>query len=84
MISIDWLRRPATACAVGLLIGASAATAAEDASRWDGDTRSAVRLIAGSQPAGAALVRAGIDLKLKPGWRSRCSGPRRSGSRKRA
>ena len=68
MISIDWLRRPATACAVGLLIGASAATAAEDASRWDGDTRSAVRLIAGSQPAGAALVRAGIDLKLKPGW----------------
>jgi hypothetical protein len=68
MISIDWLRRPATACAVGLLIGASAATAAEDASRWDGDTRSAVRLIAGSQPAGAALVRAGIDLQLKPGW----------------
>ncbi len=68
MISIDCLRRPATACAVGLLIGASAATAAEDASRWDGDTRSAVRLIAGSQPAGAALVRAGIDLKLKPGW----------------
>jgi DsbC/DsbD-like thiol-disulfide interchange protein len=68
MISIDCLRRPATACAVGLLIGASAAAAAEDASRWDGDTRSAVRLIAGSQPAGAAVMRAGIDLKLKPGW----------------
>jgi len=68
MIGIDCLRRPATACAVGLLIGASAATAAEDASRWDGDSRSAVRLIAGSQPAGAAVIRAGIDLKLKPGW----------------
>jgi hypothetical protein len=68
MISIDRLRRPATACAVGLLIGASTATAAEDASRWDGDTRSAVRLIAGSQPADAVVIRAGVDLKLKPGW----------------
>ena len=68
MISIDRLRRPAIACAIGLLIGTSAATAAEDASRWDGDVRSAVRLIAGSQPAGAAIIRAGIEFKLKPGW----------------
>ncbi len=30
--------------------------------------RSAVRLIAGSQPAGAAVIRAGIEIKLKPGW----------------
>lgn len=48
---------------------ASQACAAEDASAWDGDTRSAVRLIAGARTAGAgALLRAGIEIKLKPGW----------------
>jgi DsbC/DsbD-like thiol-disulfide interchange protein len=67
MVSV---RLPAllAACALGLLIGTSAATAAEDASRWDGDARSSARLIAGSQPTGGGPVRAGIELKLKPGW----------------
>jgi DsbC/DsbD-like thiol-disulfide interchange protein len=64
----DRLRPPAALCALGLLIGTSAAVAGEDASRWDGDARSSARLIAGSQPAGGGLVRAGIELKLKPGW----------------
>src|SRR5262245_15064956 len=62
----DRLRGLLAACA--LLISTSAATAAEDASRWDGDARSSARLIAGSQPAKSGLIRAGIELKLKPGW----------------
>jgi len=45
------------------------ADAANDVSRWDGDERSAARLIAGSRPAGAAaFVRAGIEIRLKVGW----------------
>ena len=64
----DRLRRPLVLCALSLLIGTSAATAAEDASRWDGDARSSARLIAGSQPAGGGPLRAGIEMKLKSGW----------------
>jgi DsbC/DsbD-like thiol-disulfide interchange protein len=42
---------------------------ADDASRWDGDARSAARLIAGSQPAPRSLLlRAGIEIRLKSGW----------------
>jgi DsbC/DsbD-like thiol-disulfide interchange protein len=67
MIATDhvWL-----VAAVGaLVVGASGALAADDASRWDGDARSAARLIAGSRPAGAAApLRAGIEIRLKPGW----------------
>jgi DsbC/DsbD-like thiol-disulfide interchange protein len=39
------------------------------ASAWDGDARSAARLIAGARPPtqGAAL-RAGVEIRLKPGW----------------
>jgi DsbC/DsbD-like thiol-disulfide interchange protein len=56
-------------CAVSLFAGASRAAAAEGASRWDGDSRSAARLIAGSSPAGgAAPIRAGIEIRLKAGW----------------
>lgn len=62
-------RRTVLACAA-LLIGGQAAPAADDASRWDGDARSAARLIAASRPAGgaAALLRAGVEIRLKPGW----------------
>jgi DsbC/DsbD-like thiol-disulfide interchange protein len=73
IIGLDRLRRTAAPRAIGLcatlLIAAGPATAAEDASRWDGDARSAVRLIAGSSPAGTtAPLRAGIEIRLKPGW----------------
>ena len=51
------------------LIGTSLAAAAEHASRWDGDARSAVRLIAGSTPSDkTAPVRAGIEVRIKAGW----------------
>jgi DsbC/DsbD-like thiol-disulfide interchange protein len=60
------------------LLGTSPALAGDDASRWDGDARSAVRLIAGAPAAGknlpgqrsdkGLLVRAGVEVRLKAGW----------------
>src|SRR5262244_3196105 len=41
---------------------------AADASAWDGDARSAVRLISGI-PDGATL-RAGVEIRLAPGWKT--------------
>jgi DsbC/DsbD-like thiol-disulfide interchange protein len=41
----------------------------DSASPWDGDARSAARLIAGARPsAQGSALRAGIDIRLKPGW----------------
>src|SRR5215207_7052364 len=52
-----------------LLFAAQGAAAAGDVSRWDGDERSAARLIAGSRPTGAApFMRAGVEIRLKVGW----------------
>jgi DsbC/DsbD-like thiol-disulfide interchange protein len=42
---------------------------AVDASSWHTDTHSALRLIAGGPRAGAPL-RAGVELKLSPGWKT--------------
>jgi DsbC/DsbD-like thiol-disulfide interchange protein len=63
------LRPIAAACAAAMLFASNAASAAE-ASRWDGDERSAVRLIAGSnEPARSSEpLRAGIEIRLKTGW----------------
>src|SRR6266481_4213409 len=65
------LRRTAAPGAIGIcalsLIAAASAGAADDASPWDGDARSAVRLIAGSAGAGK-VVRAGVEIRLKSGW----------------
>ncbi len=65
-----WLRP--TAAGIAALIVASAAAAAGEASKWDGDERAAARLIAG-EPAtknDATLLRAGLELRLKPGWKT--------------
>jgi DsbC/DsbD-like thiol-disulfide interchange protein len=52
-----------------LLFGSAGAGVADDASRWDGDERSAARLIAGARPAGIAkFLRAGVEIRLKAGW----------------
>ena len=51
------------ACAIVLIFGAPAH--AESASPWIEDARSALRLIAGR---GGDNVRAGIEIKLQPGW----------------
>jgi DsbC/DsbD-like thiol-disulfide interchange protein len=67
--SFERLRRTAAPGAIGIalsLIVAGNAGAADDASRWDGDARSAVRLIAG--PAVGKVFRAGVEIRLKSGW----------------
>jgi DsbC/DsbD-like thiol-disulfide interchange protein len=69
MTGFDQLRRSAAAAVIALAAGVVNAAAGDDASAWDGDARSAVRLIAGSSREGAsAPVRAGIEIRLKPGW----------------
>jgi DsbC/DsbD-like thiol-disulfide interchange protein len=44
------------------------ARAADDVTRWDGDARSAARLVAGSQRAPDGALRAGVEIRLKAGW----------------
>jgi DsbC/DsbD-like thiol-disulfide interchange protein len=63
-----WVALRAVAlCALSVPFVGSAA--AGDASRWDGDARSAIRLIAGSaRPGDPAPLRAGIEIRLQPGW----------------
>jgi len=62
------------ACAAGavgatlLLAAAAPAALAADASPWDGGTRSAVRLIAGA--AAGNRLRAGVEIRLAPGWKT--------------
>jgi DsbC/DsbD-like thiol-disulfide interchange protein len=43
---------------------------AADASAWDGSDRSAMRLIAGGPDKNGASLRAGIELRLAPGWKT--------------
>jgi DsbC/DsbD-like thiol-disulfide interchange protein len=43
---------------------------AQDASPWQGDARSAIRLIAGAPRKDGAVLRAGIEIKLQPGWKT--------------
>jgi DsbC/DsbD-like thiol-disulfide interchange protein len=66
-------RRPVAAVLlVGLGVvglGAGVGRAADDVSPWDGDARSATRLIAGAGPSGqGAPLRAGIEIRLSRGW----------------
>jgi DsbC/DsbD-like thiol-disulfide interchange protein len=69
MTGFGQLRRSAAAGMMVLAAGAGSAPAGDDASAWDGDARGAVRLIAGSsREEGSAPMRAGIEIRLAPGW----------------
>jgi len=57
-----------TASTLAAIICSISAARAGDASPWDGDARSAVRLITGAAAAADAPLQAGIELKLQPGW----------------
>src|SRR5215213_8372431 len=48
------------------LVGAAVA---QDASQWDGDARAAVRLI-GAARMNVDTMRAGLQIKLGPGWKT--------------
>jgi DsbC/DsbD-like thiol-disulfide interchange protein len=61
--------RPFMLAANLVLLVAQPARAA-DSSAWDGNQRSGVRLIAGVRPAGSATIRAGIEMRLAPGWKT--------------
>jgi DsbC/DsbD-like thiol-disulfide interchange protein len=43
---------------------------AADASSWDGDARSAVRLVAGSPLGAEGLLRAGVEIRLADRWKT--------------
>jgi DsbC/DsbD-like thiol-disulfide interchange protein len=63
---------------IGRTLGAVAAVCslllaparADDASAWNEDSHSAIRLIAGTNAAGATPLRAGVEIKLQPGWKT--------------
>jgi DsbC/DsbD-like thiol-disulfide interchange protein len=59
----------AAAAICGVATMFAAPSRADDASPWNEDTRSAIRLIAGANAPGAAL-RAGVEIKLQPGWKT--------------
>ncbi len=62
------LARHAAPLAVILALPAGAARA-DDGSPWDGDAHAQVRLIAGARSSDSTL-RAGIEIKLAPGWKT--------------
>jgi DsbC/DsbD-like thiol-disulfide interchange protein len=55
------------ACSI-VMLGDGARAA--DESPWADDSRSAIRLIAGANNSGAPQMRAGIEIKLQPGWKT--------------
>ena len=55
-------------CAFAAAPGTPAVAVAADASAWSQDLKSAVRLIAGANKAADSALRAGIEIKLQPGW----------------
>jgi DsbC/DsbD-like thiol-disulfide interchange protein len=59
------------AAATAVTLVSSTAAPAADASPWDADARAGMRLIAGSAPHGGdAALRAGVELRLAPGWKT--------------
>jgi DsbC/DsbD-like thiol-disulfide interchange protein len=56
------------ACGIAAISGATARAA--DESPWNEDVRSAVRLISGTNKNGDAHLRAGIEIKMQPGWKT--------------
>jgi DsbC/DsbD-like thiol-disulfide interchange protein len=63
-------------------IAAASSASAQDASNWDGQAHSAARLIAGalSKNHDAPFFRAGIEIKLDPGWQTYWRDPGDSGA----
>jgi DsbC/DsbD-like thiol-disulfide interchange protein len=55
-----------------LLAATPSAAIAADSSPWDNDLQSAARLIAARALAapGGRVIRAGVEIKLKPGWKT--------------
>jgi DsbC/DsbD-like thiol-disulfide interchange protein len=67
----DHLHRAAL-LSIAMIFGATAASRGDEVSAWSKDLHSAMRLIAGSalRKGGPALLRAGIEVRLDPGWKT--------------
>ena len=55
---------------VALLLAATVHAIAADSSSWDGDERSAARLIAASRERDSGVYRAGVEIRLAQGWKT--------------
>lgn len=66
------LRQCVSMAALGALLASApnSAARAADASSWDGDARSAMRLVAGSSRGAAGVLRAGVEIRLATGWKT--------------
>lgn len=60
----------ATLAACGIAAFSGATAQAADESPWSEDVRSAVRLINGTNRASDAPLRAGIEIRMQPGWKT--------------
>ena len=56
------------ACGIAVVSGGTVCAAGE--SPWSEDVRSAVRLVSGANNNGDADLRAGIEIKMQPGWKT--------------
>jgi len=58
--------------ALGVLLASAPtfAAGAADASSWDGDARSAMRLVAGSSAGVGGMLRGGVEIRLAAGWKT--------------
>ncbi len=61
--------RTLTITALAVMASATVARAA-DASAWADDSRSSLRLIAGANKGSEPKLRAGVEIKLQPGWKT--------------
>jgi DsbC/DsbD-like thiol-disulfide interchange protein len=56
--------------ACGIVTVLAAPARAADASLWTQDSHAAFRLIVGTNKQGAATLRAGVEIKMEPGWKT--------------
>jgi DsbC/DsbD-like thiol-disulfide interchange protein len=52
----------------GAVMASAVPARAADASPWSEDSHAAIRLIAGTNQKGASTLRAGVEIRLAPGW----------------
>jgi DsbC/DsbD-like thiol-disulfide interchange protein len=71
------LRAALIACGIAAVSGTAGHAA--DESTWSEDIHSAVRIIAGTNKNGDAQLRAGIEIKMQPGWKTYWRNPGDSG-----
>ena len=69
---MDVFHRSLRAVLAACVISAAWATPslAADESPWSDDVRSATRLVAGGGKSGDAQLRAGVEIKMQPGWKT--------------